>query len=751
MSVTEATAQVPGVLPRYVDLAHQCREQVTEGFMNLFRGFQEGLPDLLLHQAEQAESDVFQTHCMDVRLEVIESREAMAERFYTELMQGFERFILGRIKLKMASQDAQENGRQKRLSLVEKETFEIELAFDTIANSAWVNYSTSLTPLNHRLAVIIGGVKPGERSANLPGSPHHVCNAFRQALGAVQIPIETAVKLSMIEAFDRQVLRQAESIYQDYNRLLIEAGILPNLEDNPIYVPKKEPASQPADPPDMEDKEKEEDHTSKAQISPPESENAPPRTGSREEIMEQALFQEISQLLDRQRQSHSETPSSRPTMATETLVATLDQGPTRATAVPENIAEQSLDQIRREFSAQLQQLAELIRNQKIEHTDADVIELVGMLFELVLNDPNLPDSVKALLSHLHTPYLKVALLDRKFFFKHRHPARRLLNLLTQAGALCNATSRNEKIVFETMRRTVNRVLTEFDDNIELFDALYEEFDRFLREFQHKARQLEKRAIEKAKGQEKLREARQRVAKALVEIVHGKSLPKGAEKLLFGPWSNLLILLFLRQGPESEQWRHYLDVARDIVWSVQPKQTVQERSELQRKLPRIQRDIQEGLALLGDPDSNAEKFLKTLQSCHEVALASHEMANLPEVTALPDPDEYPLLQELDSDKLSTAGQPSPVLEQTVARLRRLRLGTWFEFTQAGKAPLRAKLSWFSLKTGYYIFVDQAGIQVAVKPLRKLAKEMVAGQARILELERKPFVERALQRIHSMLSG
>ncbi|BCX82530.1 hypothetical protein MIT9_P2116 [Methylomarinovum caldicuralii] len=760
MSVSEVPARAPGVLPRYVDLAHRCREQVTENFVALFREFQQQLPDFLLQQAEQAESDVFQTHCMDVRQEIGDNREAMTERFYTELMQGFERFILGQTDT--PSQD-QPGDSRRRLSLVEKETFEVELAFDTIANSAWVNYSDSLTPLNHRLAVINGGVKPGERSANLPGSPHHVCNAFRQALSAVQIPIETAVKVSIIEAFDQQVLRRAGSIYQDYNRLLIEAGILPNLEDAPVYIPEQAPEPPPSEPPEpaADDAEAEED-SSTANEPPPQTHrpeadttaSSPPPHAPREEILEQELFQTISQLLARQRQQqHRPAPSRQaaPAMATDELVAALGQGE-HATTVPENIAEASLTRIRQEFSTQLQQLAELIKTQHVDHTDADVIELVGMLFELVLNDPNLPDSVKALLSHLHTPYLKVALLDRKFFFKRRHPARRLLNLLTQAGALCNATARNEKVVFETMRQTVNRVLTEFDDNIELFDTLYEEFERFLREFQQKARQLEKRAIEKAKGQEKLREARQRVAKELVEIVQGKSLPKGAEKLLFGPWSNLLVLLFLRQGAESEQWRHYLDVAREIVWSVQPKQSIQERNELQRKLPQIQKDIQEGLALLGDPESNAEKFLNTLQGCHEVALAKHEMAHLPEVSTLPDPEEYPLLQELDPDKLSsTRKPPSPELEQAVTRLRRIKLGTWFEFTHEGKPPLRAKLSWFSLKTGYYIFVDQAGIQVAVKPLKKLAKEMLAGQARILEMEKKPFVERALQRIYRILDS
>ncbi|HEB78218.1 MAG TPA: DUF1631 family protein, partial [Methylothermaceae bacterium] len=152
-----------GVLPRHVDLAHRCREQVVEGFMSLYREFQQELPDILLRMAEQAESDAFQTHCMDVHHEIRQHAEDMSQNFYNELMAGFERFILGHPAISEDGDTGQAQPTRKRLSLVEKETFEIELAYDTVANSACVNYSELIHTLNHRLAVINGGVKPGER------------------------------------------------------------------------------------------------------------------------------------------------------------------------------------------------------------------------------------------------------------------------------------------------------------------------------------------------------------------------------------------------------------------------------------------------------------------------------------------------------------------------------------------------------------------------------------------------------------
>jgi Protein of unknown function (DUF1631) len=60
----------------------------------------------------------------------------------------------------------------------------------------------------------------------------------------------------------------------------------------------------------------------------------------------------------------------------------------------------------------------------------DVINLIAKLFECMLDDRDLPDSLKALISRLQIPVLKVAVLDKSFFSRRSHPARRLLTACT---------------------------------------------------------------------------------------------------------------------------------------------------------------------------------------------------------------------------------------------------------------------------------------------------------------------------------
>ena len=92
-----------------------------------------------------------------------------------------------------------------------------------------------------------------------------------------------------------------------------------------------------------------------------------------------------------------------------------------------------------------------------------------MLFEYILDDRNLPDPMKALLSRLQIPMLKVAILDSVFFASKNHPARRLLNNLARASVgWADDGDRCPKSLYGQVSSIVDRVLSEFSDDIGLF-------------------------------------------------------------------------------------------------------------------------------------------------------------------------------------------------------------------------------------------------------------------------------------------
>ena len=60
-----------------------------------------------------------------------------------------------------------------------------------------------------------------------------------------------------------------------------------------------------------------------------------------------------------------------------------------------------------------------------------------------------------------------------------------------------------------MRAIVDRIMSDFKENVELFDDVLEEFSKSVAELDKRAEHVEKRTTEAANGQEKLQAARSR--------------------------------------------------------------------------------------------------------------------------------------------------------------------------------------------------------------------------------------------------
>jgi hypothetical protein len=763
--------QATGILPRYLDLIRSCRNLSISRLSALLDTMFDNMDDFMMQLAENAETNQLRGHYFEVMHEALLNQKNIAEIFVAEIGKGFDNFVAGNPEPLRAPVLPTE----RKLSLVDKDDYEVSLAYSEMVRKANEAYMPELLALNHRLAVLAGGTKLGECHPGLPGSPAQACDAMQTALEFLGSGIEPALRVEWAHEFDRRVIQQAADYFADYNRVLAAAGVLPNLSLEAIGF---ESLSTPAGIPRA--------------AAPVPATPAPVPDEQPEATPEHALYEGIRQLLAERRggpAAENLQPAQPASQAQATLTAAAAPAPQPTTdfaalmrslhalqASTPSLSQAafghaSLDEVKEDLARQSIILADLVQQQQISTADADIIDLVGMLFEFILNDKSLPDSVKALLGHLHTPILKVAMIDRKFFFRAKHPARRLLNALTQAGALCSGDGHDKQGIFAKMRGLVERIVQEFEDDTRLFAETLEEFTSFIDTLGHRSEVMEKRAVESAKGRERLREARQAVSKELVDITWNRELPKPVESLVTGPWANLMVLVFLRNGKASPEWADALKVVADLVWSVQPKPGAEERRRLRALVPELEERIRSGLALIGDPEVNAKALFGELNAVFKELLeagggAAETEASLPGFAGLPSNIELevdPAPPEVQSDKAVWDDIDLPVsvgeifskhmppeLAAHAQMLKTVKLGTWFEFSvPEAKARIRAKLSWYSSATSYYIFVDQAGLQVAVKSMRALSHEMARGETRIVQLAKKPLMDRALEAVYSLL--
>jgi hypothetical protein len=737
----------PGTLVRYLDVLHECQSFMVEKFTELFREMFSSMDDFMLGLAENAETNAVRNHCFEVMHEFLLRQTDVQRSFTNEINRGFVNFSQGKVE-PLRSVVRATNVDQ--LSLIEKDDYEISLAYANILHRANNEFSAHLFALNHRLAVVNGGVKLGEYNPALPGSPAQVCDALQTALETIDIPISHKIRVALLSEFDQRVLRQAGPLYDAFNDRLIKAGVLPNLSLEAIGY---KPGGRSAEGQAAQDVRAEE----------PAQPREATRAEENESSLDREIFHSIQEILARRHLHPAQFGGTMATAAQTNLPDLLASLNTLQVNVPpisrQQMAHLPLDAVKAAFAEQVARLGELVKEQQINSADADIIDLVGMLFEFILNDNTLPDSVKALLSHLHTPILKVALLDKKFFFRSKHPARRLLNTMTQAGALCNADETDEQGIFAKMQSIVDEIVHNFEDNTEIFTLLLEDFSEFLEGYSRKSKVVEKRVVETAKGRERLREARQAVSQEIVDRTWNRSLPKAVEELLLGPWANLMVLTNLRSGPDSEEWKQALALVDDVLWSVEPKRSEAERQQLKERQHKIDEAIRKGLAVIGDPEVNTNALLADLAACQRAAMEMTDESVAPAVPkerkkAPPAPPK-PIWEDVEVETPEAREHPflrdaDPVLLAIVDELKALKLGASFEFTDQEKnQKLRAKLSWYSPKTSYYIFVNQAGIQVAVKSLRTLAMEIRRGETRIVPQARKPLMDRALETIYTLL--
>jgi len=583
-----------------------------------------------------------------------------------------------------------------------------------MAHKAETRAAEELYALNQRLSAIRGGAKITVGQA--PVEPAVLVEAM--AIPFEPLTIDTKTRLTIFKLFDQSFMSGLETFYHELNSFFIEGGILSNLR---FEISKTNADGSNESPRATRD------------VFAESGMNA----GSVD--AQQVLIQNILNLQKRR----PATASPHEPIPHNELVGRL--GDLQIQSIPafgdSDIPVIIVQAMPDALSAQLHREKP---NRSIARLDSDVIELVGMLFEYMLNDEALPDSAKALLSYLHTPYLKLALIDREFFEQPHHPARILLNHLVEAGEKwLDANAQGRNVVLQQMRSVVQRILDDFKEDTTIFSELALEFSGFLRQHERRVKMAEERARQAAKGEDKLREIRQRVYKLLDDRIAGMRIPSPIYTLLYEAWTNYLCFSLLRFGDNSHQWLDGLHVIDDILWFIKPKQDWEDKRRTQEMKAVLFPTLQTGLDVVGYNSQEGERLLKSLNLCQRLATDSLVDPAL-RAAFEAESDEPPVaVQELRKKyrKPEIPEEDNYLVEE----LNRLDFGTWFIFTGANGMQ-HLKLAWYNANTMHFMFVNKLGQQVAVKRADELAADMKAGTVHIVESDsNKPFFEKALERI------
>ena len=773
----------------------ECRDIVLKYLRPQIKKMFESSDMAFIEFAEKAQSNDSQVRFFEAMSVIQVNRNSVEDIFYRELGRSFADF--GCADYRATPTDPTENS---TLTLISKEDSDIQVAIQNMTAGASLRSAQALIGLRYRLAVLNHGKQMEEK--DIPGGPTCLANAFHQAASSLMLEHQTRLIVYML--FNKFVLSKTSLLYDEYNKHLLNAGLLPNLKYEARVNPSKAQARSQTEATAEVQEQGQQQGQGQAGAAAGASTHTDQCTDSNSnQTLGDELFGNIMQLLSRRNgpgqgntagNAGQQGPASSNPGQTNASGYTGQQGPANTSPIPQTELVTALHQLQQtgntakpmaailsgivnsvqesnqlvatlveNLSAERNQLYEGIDRRRLPAADNQVIDLVGMMFEFIIKDNDIPSVAKVELSRLHTPYLKVAILDHDFFTDNKHPAHELLNTLASAAARWVFENSLDRGIFPAIHNVVEQITAGFERKFDLFANLLELFRANVRDMENKSSAIEKRTQQAAEGKEKLGLARNYAATAIGKCMKGHSIPAPIRKLLNDVWQEKLMFIYLREpeSSESDSWQLAIQTIEAIIWSVEPRTSDAAQTELRERLPEVQKQIEiacETLHAYGNSDNESQlALIKDIQEA--ILRAPVDEFRTPEQVCKPAPLDFraPEANLEDSIDAENSSEPtdedlSPEVKAAMAELQDVAFGTWFLIQKdEDTLPDRLKLSWYSNMSGNYMFVDCMGMKAGVRKHVELATLMATGKARIIQAEKRQLIQRALEAIRRMLGN
>lgn len=680
-----------------------------------------------------------------------------------------------------------------QLSLMEPDDLEESLAVNNLANALHNACGEELFGLNQRMGVLLN--QRDLSSEDNPLGPEVIGKAILDTLKEQDSVLK--LRLVLVSMLNKQLPERVKTVYQTLNRFLVDKGVLPAIRVGLKRRPRTDESESGGQP----------------------NTGNPTQNPDLLSVLQQLLTAGGGgggAMLTGTPMGSSTLVSASPTSGTSAaglVTAGANPGALPAggvvTATP--VFMHTLTQLQRGqtdgldlqglntahlIDGQINVLRE-IKNAGVAaglgHVDAMTLDIVALIFDYILDDRRVPDAMKVLIGRLQIPVLKVAMLDRNFFSQKTHPARRLLDTLAEVSMGWNAEEGHESGLYRKVDDIVQRILNDFDDKLDVFYSALEDLDGYLAE--------EKRQIDThtARGAQLLytQEQRELAETIAYDTIHtqlfGHPAPALIQDFLHGTWRQLLTVVYGSSGEDSEAWRAAVQTMSDLIWSVAPKTSAEERKLLVQRLPGMLKRLSDGFKTLETPQAEQDRFFAALVKCHAEAVKSGmkgptaETANEPAVDPIPDVPLQPVRHEpADFEEVpvpNEAVEVMPTVLQEVSALpivsqhaeteeitltdvgwlaggkpegdkydvmvRQLKRGSWIEFRQEDGNATRAKLAWISPMKGIYLFTNRLGQRAMSINASGLAAKLREGQIQLIDSV--PLMDRAVDALLSKLQN
>ena len=371
------------------------------------------------------------------------------------------------------------------------------------------------------------------------------------------------------------------------------------------------------------------------------------------------------------------------------------------------------------FSASIVRRAKVEMRDSLTPADAVVADLVAALFERLFVDARLSDATKAQVGRLQMPVFKAVMQDRAFFTDAAHPVRGLIDAMAEMGAVEPRTSIDDHPPAEWIAGSVAYVLARHADDPQAFAKSAQRLEELLEK--HREQVLEhdeevKAIVYEEKRLDAIQEASLAIAHRLAAGHYAEEVPAFLHK----SWRSVLIFDHLDAGSEGADWKTDIETLDDLLWSMKPHSSKEERARLMSLLPSMLYRMKLGFLRAGFEPEQAEAYLEELNELHAAlarapAAAAHG-ARLGNAPATVPQDDFTATLHVSSGALTEEG---------------FKKGAWLEFTAEDGAKSRCRLNWMSPVQGTCLFKDLEKNKSFAISVADLREKVRTGAAAIVD--------------------
>ena len=395
----------------------------------------------------------------------------------------------------------------------------------------------------------------------------------------------------------------------------------------------------------------------------------------------------------------------------------------------------------------LRQMREREEVRRAPELDRGTIDALAEVFDYVFADKAIPLQLKYVIGRLQIPVLKAAIIDRDFFLSSAHPARRLVDSLAASAVGWTPEIGESDPLYGCIHDTVNRVLAEFEDDLELFRQCLADFEAFVQVHAQRAEVQ----IKPAAALEQHNEAREAALAHADGVVHqcihalpiDEPLAPFLLPFLTQQWREVLAHAWITVESDPAPWHEAVSVMDQVIWSTRPKLQPDERSRLIALLPDLVRQLGARLDAIDWKGAERDAFTKRLIDTHMRAIRTPKVGAVPVESAPADTETQAgrlAIQALDQ-RVTPPPQAAP--DPFDAMAHGLERGMWFDFEHDAERMRRYRLSWVSPQRSRMLFTNRDGFEAFVRSQREVAAMLREGRLTIID--QQPIVKRAIDQI------